>query len=164
VPVGSSAYDAAVLLLNQCGAGTGNILSFKQELQNSAAYAHGVVYKGNPWGLLQSLAKARGLAVTMQNGVAQWQEIGSPLGGGQTAYVISSDTGMIGAPSMDTKGTVSIETLLIPDLRPGSPISLQAKYLSGNYMIVSIETVGDTSGADWKHSIEARVPGTGLGT
>jgi hypothetical protein len=67
-----------------------------------------------------------------------------------------TNTGVIGSPSVDTKGVLTIETLLLPGLAPGQPIVVKTAYISGLYRVTAIETTGDVAGNDWKHAIEAK--------
>ena len=159
---GINAYVVAQKLCSSMGLGVGNIATVAAQLRSSPAYKSGVVLKGNPMHHLVDLAKSCGLEVSVHKGVAQWQVLGQPLGG--QAYVISADTGMIGSPSVDTAGNLNFECLLIPGIKPGASVQMQATYVTGTYRIISVETTGDTSGNDWKHSVEARRPGTGLGS
>jgi len=125
----------------------------------------------SPRGATSSVPTTRTIG---RNGVAQWQKLGQPLGG--EAYVLSTtglqtnliaaalgNTGVLGSPTIDTKGILSIETLMLPGLAPGQPIQVNAKYVSGLFRIISIETTGSTFDNDWKHSIQAKPYGLGVG-
>jgi hypothetical protein len=65
---------------------------------------------------------------------------------------------MIGNATVDTKGILSLKTLMIPNLVPGSKLSVKAINVTGFYRILSIETTGNTSmsSGDWGHSIDAQ--------
>ncbi len=158
---GANAYVVAKRLLQDMKCGAGNIESFAQVLRASPLYGGGAVLKGNSLAILKDLASSCALEVSLQGGVAQFVNLGQPLKG--EAYSLSSDTGLIGSPSVDTKGVLTCETLMLPGMNPGSPIQMAAKYVTGLYRVVSVETTGDMSGNDWKHDIEARRYGTGLG-
>ena len=171
---GATAYTVAQQILSDMGCGSGNIASVASILKGSAMFSSGVVLKGNSLEHLCDLAAGCGLEVSVQNGVAQWQKLGQPLGG--EAYVLSTtglqtnliaaalgNTGVLGSPTIDTKGILSIETLMLPGLAPGQPIQVNAKYVSGLFRIISIETTGSTFDNDWKHSIQAKPYGLGVG-
>lgn len=154
---GSNAYNVALSVLNDMGIGVGNIASFQSVLSSGPMFSGGVVLKGASNDILTDIAFGLGLEVTIQNGVAQWTKLGQPTGG--TAYLLTSDTGLIGSPSVDTKGVLTAQTLMLPGLKPGASIQVQAKYVKGLYRITSIETTGDTAGNEWCHQIEAKAPG-----
>lgn len=158
---GSNPYIAAKALLAAMGLGSGNLQSVAAVLKASPLYQNGVVMKGNAMSLLRDLCRGVGLEVSVQGGVAQFLSLGQPLSG--EAYLLSSDTGMIGTPSVDTRGVLTVATLLLPGLVPGSPVKVQGKYVQGLYRVVSIETTIDTAGNDWQHLLECRRYGTGLG-
>lgn len=151
---GANAYNVALQLLGDAKIGQGNIITVATTLRSAKLYQKGVVLKGNSWDHLVDLARGCGLEVSVQSGVAQWTSLGQPLPG--QAYSLSSDSGLIGSPTVDTKGVLSCEVLMLPGLQPGSPIVLDAKYVKGQFRIVSMETVGDVSGNDWVHRIEAK--------
>ena len=158
---GKCAYDAVLQLLGDMGCGPGNLASVQAALQKSPLFKSGYTLKGRSMAKLVEIARSCGLEVSMQAGIAQWCYAGQALGG--QAFLLSStptNTGLIGSPTQDTKGIVHLETLLIPQLAPGQPIQVQARFVSGNFRILDIETEGDTHGMSWGHRIEAAYPGT----
>jgi len=158
---GANAYVVAKALLGAMGLGQGNIATVAQVLRASPLYNKGAVLKGNAMAMLKDLAQSVGLEVSLQQGVPQFVSQGQPLGG--QAYLISSDSGLIGSPSVDTKGVCSFSTLMLPGMRPGTPVQMNCKYVTGLYRAVSCEYTGDTRGNDWNINVEARRYGTGLG-
>lgn len=151
---GANALTVAQQLLADMKLGQGNLGTVAAILQAQPLYGGGVVLKGSSWEHLQDLCTSCGLEVSCQGGVAQFTSLGQPLPG--QAYRLSSDTGLLGSPSVDTKGVLSCETQMLPGLRPGASIVMDAKYVKGTYRIISIETTGDTWGDDWRHQIEAK--------
>lgn len=154
---GANAYMVAQQLIKDMGCGAGNIATVATILKGSPVYQKGVVLKGNSLDHLCDLALNCGLEVTLQSGNLQWVSMGQPLAG--QAYLLQTtptNTGVIGSPSVDTKGVLSIETLMMPGIVPGIPIVVKTDYISGLYRITSVETTGDIRGEDWRHSIEAK--------
>jgi hypothetical protein len=158
----TNAYDVAVILLKAMGSGQGNLPAVARELRSTTLYQQGGMLKGNPGDILSDLCKSVGLEVTVQNGQAQFLSLGQPLDG--SAYELSSDTGLIGEPSVDTKGVLCCMTLMLPGLKPGQLIYMNSLFVQGNYRIVSMMTVGDTSGNEWAHRIEAKRNGVPINT
>jgi hypothetical protein len=151
---GANAYSVAQQLLRDMGCGAGNIATVAPILKASPLFQRGVVLKGSSLDHLLDLARSCALEVTVQGGVAQWCSLGQPLGG--EAYSLSSSTGLIGSPSVDTKGTLSVEMLMAPGILPGKPIVMDALYVKGLFRICSAEWTGDTSGNDWKIALECK--------
>lgn len=153
---GASAYTVALQLLSDMGCGMGNTASVANILKSAPAYKYGVTIKGRSSHHLADLAASCGLEVTLPKGIPQWLPLGQPLPG--QAYLLQTtptNTGVIGSPSVDTKGVLSIDVEMLPGIAPGISIVVQTSYLSGLYRVTSVETIGDTHGVDWKHSIEA---------
>ena len=69
--------------------------------------------------------------------------------------LIDSQHGLIGSPTVNTTGLLSCKTEMIPDMFPGTKLSLNAKDVTGGFRVLSVETSGDTSGNEWGHDIEA---------
>jgi|GEM_PF-1271711 hypothetical protein len=153
----TNAYAVAQKLLTAMGfptSNTGNLNAVKSVMQASTLYQQGVLLKGNPADMMIDLCKSIGLEFSIQSNQPQFLSLGEPLAG--SGYEFSSATGLIGNPSVDTKGILTCVVLMVPGLKPGDPISMDAEFVTGNYRIESITTVGDSAGNDWCHRIEAR--------
>lgn len=78
------------------------------------------------------------------------------------ALVISKDTGMIGspefgAPEKDGKSpTLTIRTLLYPQVSPGVMLSVQSDSINGIFRAERVVHSGDSHGEDWYTEIEAK--------
>ena len=79
--------------------------------------------------------------------------LGQPVAG--TAVLLDSDHGLIGSPTVDTTGILACKTEMIPDVFPGTKLSLNAKNVTGGFRVLSVATKGDTFGNEWGHEIEA---------
>lgn len=158
----TNAYAVAQQLLKAMGSGQGNLASVASVLRGSTLYQQGGALKGNPAAILTDLCASVGLEFSLQGGQAQFLSLGQPLDG--SAYELSSDTGLIGEPSVDTKGVLCCMTLMLPGLKPGQLVYMNSLFVQGNYRIASMVTVGDTAGNDWSHKIEAKREGVPLNT
>lgn len=90
------------------------------------------------------------------------------LGPAQTsnqAYTLSSANGMIGSPEFGQpprttkKGkkkqpTVTVKSLLYPQLRPGAEVNLVSRDLVGQFKLLSVKHVGDSWTGRWDTEIE----------
>jgi hypothetical protein len=117
-------------------------------------FAKGAVFKGSAADVMTSFCRSAGLEWSVQHGKLQVTAIGQPLAG--QAILLDADHGLIGAPTIDTKGILHCETLMIPDIAPGVPLSVQATNIQGGFRVLAVETRGDTRGDDWGHCIEAK--------
>lgn len=131
------------------GVAEGNLSKVVSRLKvgGSAIWPTGKVFTGAVSRQLMSIARSADLEVSIQDGALQFLDRGKALEG--TALKLNSDTGLIGSPSIDNEGIVTFSTLMIPDLRCGGAVVLDAKRVKGNYRIIEIEWHGDTSGEDW---------------
>jgi hypothetical protein len=154
---GSTATQGIRALLAGLGVGKGNIDSgiarLSQQALAAQLFSKGVVLKGAAADLMTDFCRSVGLDWSIQNGNLQLTAQGQPLGG--TAILIDSDHGMINAPTVDTKGILSVETEMIPDVFPGVALSMNAATIKGGFRVIGVETSGETDGDDWGHKIEA---------
>lgn len=131
------------------GVDEGNLSKVVARLKvaGSAMWPGGKVLTGSASRQLISMARSAGLEVSVQDGALQLLDRDKALAG--TALKLDASTGLIGAPSIDNEGIVTLTTLMIPDLRCGGVVVLNAKRVKGNYRLIEIEWSGDTSGQDW---------------
>lgn len=155
-PKGSTGTQAIQAILAAMGCGQGNLQSapIQQALTGSTIYARGVLLRGNAMDHLRDLCASLGLEVSIQGGQAQFLTVGQPLGG--QAYSLSSDSGMVDTPSVDTKGVLTTKARIVPGLVCGGPIVMNAESVQGLFRITSLELVGDTHGDEWEARIEAK--------
>jgi hypothetical protein len=188
LPAGSTATAAIQAILAVMGppgpngqptaVGPGNLMSssVQQILKGATVYQKGVTLKGAAMDHLRDLTRSVGLEVSIQGGVAQFLTLGQPLAG--EAYLLSagdaasttsggtetaaSNTGLIGTPTVDTKGVLSCQSLILPGIKVGGPIQIDAMEAQGLYRVVSTDIKGETHGQDWSISIEAQRYGTAV--
>ena len=157
---GANAYTVAMSIIqNDMGIGVGNIATVQSILMASPMFKSGGIVKGRSMVHLSDIATSCGLEVSIQGGATQWLTAGRPLGG--QAYNLASapqNTGLIGSPTVDTKGILHAESLLIPGLVPGNPIQINGEFVTGWFRVLSTEVVCETAGGPsgaWKIGIEA---------
>ena len=157
VQVPASASPAQILnfaaqSLVAAGIGAGNLGSLAPSASTGgpARTLHGVASK-----VFGQVARANGLEWSVQDGALQVLPIGGTLGA--TAVRLSSDSGMIGSPTVDTKGILSVRSLIQPDLFPGRPVIVDGATLQGAYRIEEADFVGNTQGdGPWYANLKAR--------
>lgn len=159
VPVGpgTTPSQAISMLAAALGVGEGNLSNVKTVLDTSSIakiFETGSVFTGSAWDELQAIARAGNLEISIQDGKLMCLNRGKALA--KTAFLLNAGSGLIGTPSADKHGTVSLKTNMLPDITPGVPIKLDAKSLKGGYVVDECEYVGDTHGPDWYIAIKAK--------
>lgn len=114
----------------------------------------GGVLSGSASQILSRIAQSLGFEWSIQGGALQILRTNAGLAA--TATKLTPDTGLVGVPSVDTKGILTAQALLIPEIFPGRLVVLESARLSGNYRIQKCAYTGDTAGAEWYVSIEAK--------
>lgn len=151
--------DILKLAAKALGVGEGNLKTAASQIQAAGLgtiFTAGTVLSGSAVREMSNVCKAVGLTWSVQDGKLQILPIAKALDG--EAIKISSATGMVGTPSVDTKGVLKVNTLMIPDVFPGRKLVLDAARLKGQYRIEKTTHKGDTSiGSDqWGIEIEAK--------
>jgi baseplate hub protein gp41 len=155
---GTTSATAMRTLLQALGIGTGNLpkaLNLLNQQGSAQLYANGAMIKGLAADHMTDLVRSAGLEWSIQDGQLQVLNVGQPLDG--QAILISESAGMVGSPSVDTKGILSFTTLMIPGIKPGIKVSVQTETpnTSGGYRIIAVEYTGDTLGQEWYCKCEA---------
>lgn len=146
-PVATALQEIAAAL----GVDPGNIQQAIALLQSSGYVqfnTKGVVLKGNAADHMTDICKGAGLEWSVQDGAIQVLTLGQPLAG--QALLLSPSTGLEGSPSVDSKGILTFDTLMVPGIRPGQLVVMQAANVpSGGYRIETCEYHGNTLSDDW---------------
>jgi hypothetical protein len=127
-----------------------------------------VVYTGPSIEFLRKFSKDYSMRVWIEDGTVNTVPTDIVAGAYTKAFVISSDTNMIGSPSVKTsdsgmteqsKGNrqnVTVTTTLNGAFVIGAKVDLTSKYHSGIYEIESINHQGTYEGSDWNSSLELK--------
>lgn len=128
------------------GIGQGNLDRIASRITGSVASTRTV--SGNAAAVLDELTRDLGLEWSVQRGNLQFVERGAALAG--EAIVLKPGSGLIGSPERNKDGTVTAESVIIPDLFPGRQIRILSRKITGNFRVQTAEYAGDTHGPDWK--------------
>lgn len=158
IPVGPKTPPDVALraIARTLGVGLGNVEAVASKLARSgkAVFPMGRVITGNAARELTDFANSAGLEWSIQDGKLQFLDKGKALEG--KAFELSSDSGLIGSPSVDSKGVVNAQTLFIAGLRPGVKVAFKSRSVHGGYRIQKCTYTGDFAGKDWYVEIEAK--------
>ena len=138
------------------GVGEGNLgkVASKLKQAGSAIFPHGTVISGPVSRELQAFAASADLEVSIQDGALQFIDRGKALAG--TALLLNSSTGLLDSPTVDNEGILTAKMLMIPGVRCGSLVTIDAARVKGTYRIEKAVWSGDISSTDWDITINAR--------
>jgi hypothetical protein len=152
VPKGATPEQILKLAGQLMGASAGNVSSI-------AAFAGGALnatqFHGNAADAMSQITRSSGLEWSIQDGALQVLPIGQPI---TTAKMVSlsGSSGLVGSPSVDSKGIVSARALIQPDLLPGRCVRIDSIGVQGDFRIEEVTFTGDTWGQDWYADIHAK--------
>lgn len=152
---GTSIEVVVRALVGSLDVGPGNLEDWVRGLgleDGSTSFPSGYVVSGSAPRELTRVLHSAGLRWSVQNGVLQFRERGQPVR--STAVRLAPDSGLIGSPTIGEKGKVTAETLLQPDIYPGSIVTLESDQLRGQYTVASLKDALKSRGAEWKSTLE----------
>ncbi len=132
------------------GVGEGNVAKVLADLQINGMgklFSQGLVISGSVATELTAFARSADLEWSIQDGSIQFTNRGKALAG--KAVKLSSTSGMIGSPTVDADGLLTVKMQMIPDVRPGTLIVMDAERIKGNYRIEKGTWSGDTVAGEW---------------
>jgi hypothetical protein len=145
----TSVETAMRAMVRALGVGEGNLSKFTSRLKiaGSAVFPVGAVVSGSASRQLSDFARSAGLEVSVQDGAIQVLDRDKALAG--ESLLISKATGMIGSPTVDNQGIVTVKTSMRPDVRCGGLMTIDAARIKGTYRIEKATWEGDTSSSEW---------------
>jgi len=117
-------------------------------------YVEGTVVSGSSREILTGLTRSVGLEWSVQDGNLQLLPFRTALR--TTAVRLTTTTGLVGSPSIDSENVLTARALLLPGIFPGRKVSVEAEFVSGFYRVTKASYVGSTFGNDWYVDIEGR--------
>lgn len=143
----------------QIGVKPGNLADAKRKI--SAVFSgvgnrfpKGAVLSGSATREMTAICRSLNLEWSIQDGKLQILEKGRVLEG--QAILLNARSGMIGQPTIDNKGIVSVVSALQPDVFPGRQIMIEGKRLKGRFRAEETEHSGDFRGDTWQVSIKGK--------
>lgn len=153
---GTDHATAIRAIVRALGVGEGNLSKViaKLKIAGAAAFPSGATVSGTLSRHLVDIARSANLEVSVQDGDLQFLDAGKA--DGATALRIATETGMVDSPSVDNKGLLAVRVLMIPGVKCGSLIQMDAARIKGGYRIVKATWSGATDEEDWTIDIEAK--------
>lgn len=147
---GTSIDTAIRAMVRELGVGEGNVASVVAKLRISGVgklLAQGVVVSGPTARKLTDWCRSADLEWSIQDSAVQFVSRGKVLVA--TALRLNSASGLVGSPTVDSDGVLEVTFLMIPDVRVGTLLVMDAERVKGNYRIEEAVWTGDTFGQDW---------------
>jgi hypothetical protein len=136
------------------GIGDGNLKQALAAGSSPISSVNGAALLGNGAERMTDLCRSAGLEWSVQDGELQLLNVGQTLSTTK-AIEVSSATGLVNSPSVDSQGAVEMTTLLIPGLAPGVLINVDSLFVKGGFRIEKIRYEGNTQGQEWYAHIAA---------
>lgn len=141
-------------VVRELGVGPGNSQQVATKLAGAVYFGPGTTFTGSAARTLTDLCRSAGLEWSVQDGILQILEQGRAVEG--TAMRLSPSTGLIGSPTIDNKGVLSVSALIHSSLAPGRKIIVDSESIQGAYRIETVDYTGDTVGNDWTAKMACR--------
>lgn len=136
----------------------GNLEDAIAQLKANNVFASGTVLSGSAWREMTNVCRSLGLTWSVQGGKLQILKAGTPLAG--RAIKLTPQTGLLGSPSIDAKGVLSGECMMLGDMYPGRIIVLDSQFVHGQFVLDETTHTGDYSpisaSGDWKIAFKAK--------
>lgn len=116
-------------------------------------YLNGFSFSGKANEVLDNITKKQGLEWSIQNGALQIMPKADNTG--ETAVLLSSQTGLLDVPNKTEDGFIA-KSLLNPLLMPGRQVKIKSELLTGIsvFKIEKARHVGDTQEGEWMSEVE----------
>lgn len=144
----SGTDDVLRAVADKMGVGVGNLADLPQK-----KYLTGFVHSGLARDVLDEVAQDLGVRWSIQNGQLQFLAPGAVVG--NTAVLLSPDSGLIGAPGL-VKDGLEARALLNPDIVPGKKIKVESESISAFFKVTEVTHRGDFRGSDWFTQVKGK--------
>lgn len=141
------------------GVKPGNLADAKRKIQTLFSgvgnrFPKGAVLFGSASSEMTAICRSLNLEWSVQDGKLQILEKGKVLEG--TAILLNQRSGMIGSPTIDSKGIVTVVSAMQPDVFPGRQIMVEGVRLKGRYRAEETHHSFDYKGDTWQVEIKGK--------
>lgn len=149
MPIPTVLQNIAKVLTEQ-GIKIGNtaIAAAKLAKKQKTIFPVATAIQGNAWRALVDFCEAADLECSIQSGALQIMPKGEASD--ERIYMLDSYSGLEGYPTVDYDGTVNFSCKMLPGIRPGCRVQLNAEFVKGIYRLEECTYIGDTHGDDWR--------------
>jgi len=128
---------------------SGNLLRGVQDLNEKLT--RGFTVSGSPMKELCKLLESQELAVSVQDQSLQIIKKGGAIQ--KTAISLSPESGLLSTPEVGSNGLITIQTMLMAEMRPGKQVHINSSAFTGLATIQWIRFDGSNFGESWAAEI-----------
>ncbi len=158
---GTKADTVLKRIAQATGLKLGNVAKIAAEIAKGVKveiYSEGAVVSGSACTELGHLLRSCGYDWSIQDETIQIRKIGQAAEG--FAVALSPGSGLLGSPSISSKGVCSGTCLLFKagsglDLVPGRLIHVSSEFVNGQFILAKTESAGDNYADEWFCNFEA---------
>lgn len=157
-PAGTSVSDVIDQLIGITGIKPGNIAKTIKDRGVAAAFtefSRGFSFSGNAHSMIRKIGKTVGLNVSVQDEKYTAFELAGGTTPGQS-YKISPTSGMVGSPDVGDKNIVKVQSLLLPEVRPGHSVEVASANVNGFFRVEAASHQGSYRSNDWYTTMDLR--------
>jgi hypothetical protein len=139
------------------GLGPGNVAKVLSGLKHqgqASLLTRGAVFSDASARVLTDFCRSADLEWSIQDGAIQFVDLNKALAG--QAIVLSPKTGLVGSPAVDGAGIMKCKSLIIPGLRCGGVVIVDAEEIKGQFRVEKLTYEGDTHADAWEVEIEGK--------
>ena len=121
-------------LVESMGVDQGNLYTFNDYSEQGGlplTLKRGYSAHGHAVDIFAKIMNSRGLEWSIQQETLQILRMGDAYRDGSAAPLLTPETGLLGVPTIDDKGIMSCQSLILPYISPGRIISVDSKFLGG---------------------------------
>ncbi len=156
---GARVADVARVAASRMSLNKGNLEDALAQPLKVSVFTHGYTAFGKASDIFDKVMRTAGYTWSVQQGAIQVLKAGEAI---QTsAYSLSAATGLVGSPvhappDKKKKGSfIKVKSLLNPQLAPGRVVTLDSRFVKGEFVIQKLDHEGDSHGRDWFTTFEA---------
>lgn len=148
-------------LVAAMGIGEGNVdevdnLSDETGKGLGTSFKNGIAVHGHAADELGQLLSGKGVEWSVQNNELQILGIGKAVQRGTLVANLTTETGLIGVPTITNKKIMTAECLITPGIYPGALVDITSEFVEGRFKVRKAVYSGSTTGGDWHIKIEGR--------
>lgn len=132
--------------------GEGNLKTMMNQLKTlgvTSIYPNGGVLSGYVVRQLTDLCRSVGMKWCIDDGCLYF--VFDKITDSGQVVNLSSTSGLIGSPVVDNEGTLTANVIMIPDIKPGVIVHMDAVDLKGYFRLSKCEYRGDTHSEEGEH-------------
>jgi hypothetical protein len=158
-PKGTTVGKVFEYLANTAGYGKGNLHRVVNIIDSKGLpdrLENGIHVRGYALDEMAELSNSRGYDFSVQDGEVQVLEYGKAKGG-VPVTPINPRTGLIGYPSVDNEGIMTLNHRLLPNVFPGSMVDVESEFVTGRYRVLRALYSGSLYGEDFNIELEGKL-------